>query len=86
MLGIHGLVYTVALLTVSFFVLVVADKLKNGFLKSFGNVIALLLWALAALTLVTALYMAAQGYCPMMKMMGGKWGSKSHKMMQQMQK
>ena len=84
MLGIHGLVYTVVLLTVSFFVLIAADKLKQGFLKSFGNIIALLLWGLAVATFVTALYMAAQGYCPMIKMMGK--GGRQYKMMHHLQK
>ena len=87
MIGVYGLIHTVILLTASFFVLVVASKLKKGALRSFGNIIALFLLALSALTFIIGLYSVSQGRCSMKKMMGMKgMGGKQYKMMHHMKK
>ena len=70
--GIHTILSTLMLLTVSFFILAVARNIKEQALKSFGNVIAMLIWIAAALILVTGIYSASTcGYGKM-----GKYGRK----------
>ena len=70
-LGMYAIIPTTVLLTVSFFVLVVLRKTEGG-LKTFGYVIAVLLWIAAALVFSTGIYAIATGkQCgmPMMKQM-----------------
>jgi succinate-acetate transporter protein len=73
-LGLHVVISPLVLLTISFFVLAVARDIKEQALKSFGNIIAMLLWAVAILVLVAQIYMASPG-CSYMKKMG-KYGHK----------
>ncbi len=67
--GVHIILSTLMLLTVSFFILVVVRNIKEQALKSFGNVIVMLIWIAAALILVTGIY---GGSCSKM----GKYGRK----------
>jgi len=53
--GLYGILHALLLVTLSFFVWILADKLKKGPIKTFGNIIVLLLWAFAAITLITTL-------------------------------
>ncbi|MBL7070954.1 MAG: hypothetical protein ISS26_02125 [Candidatus Omnitrophica bacterium] len=71
--GLCGITSALLLVMLSFFVLVIADKLKKGLLRSFGNVIAMSLWVAAAFTLVFSVCSAYQGHGKMYK----GWGSKS---------
>ena len=48
---VFSFIHTVVLLTVSFFVLLAARKVDSQSLKTFGYVIAILLWVAAALAL-----------------------------------
>lgn len=70
--GIHTIISTLTLLTISFFILAVARNIKEQALKSFGNIIAMLIWVAAALILVTGIYSASTGRCSMK-------GKKGHK-------
>ncbi len=74
--GLYGMLHALLLVTVSFFVWVLADKLKNGALKTFGNIVVLLLWSFAVITLITSLISAS---CPTKMGQFGK--TKSHKYM-----
>ena len=69
MLGAFALIPTLILLTISFFVLVIANKLNENGLKSFGRIIAMLLWVAATLVVVCGIVMMATGYCPMTRIM-----------------
>lgn len=69
-LGVFGTIPATALLAVSFFVLVVAEKLKEGALKSFGNIVAMLLWIVSAIIFLTAAM--SFGCCPMSRMIMDK--------------
>ena len=81
--GMLCIVPAALLLVVSFFVLVVAGKVKEQVLKSFGNIVAMLLWVAAALVFLTGIYITATGNCPVLRMMekSGK-GGKYYKMME----
>lgn len=83
-LGIYAIIPTIVLLTISFFVLVVVNNVKEKVLKSFGNVIAMLLWTAAAVVLATGIFVMSTGYCPLLKMMkkcGMGMSKKQYKMM-----
>ena len=67
-LGVCTLIPATMLLTVSFFVLVVLRKTEGG-LKTFGSVVAALLWIAAALVLSMGVYVMATGQRCMMPMM-----------------
>jgi len=69
-LGIFAIVPATVLLTISFFVLVIVRKVEEEGLKSFGRIIAMLLWVAAILVFITGLYVMATGNCPMINMMG----------------
>lgn len=74
---VFAIVHTVALLTVSFFVLVVAKKVEGKALKIFGYIIAVLLWIAAGSVFVTGIWTLSKGgctNCPKMSM--------QHRMMQ----
>ncbi len=55
-LGLFTIIPATVLLTISFFVLVVVRTVKEQALKSFGRIIAVLLWLVAALVFSTGLY------------------------------
>ena len=62
------LIPTTGLLTVSFFVLFTLQKVESKRLKSFGRVIAMLLWICATIVFLTAIYTASMtnsGFCPL---------------------
>ncbi|MDD2703366.1 MAG: hypothetical protein PHC33_05120 [Candidatus Omnitrophica bacterium] len=59
--GVCAFVPAVVLLTVSFFVLVVARKTEGETLKGFGYVVAVFLWIAAAFTLSAGLFIAVSG-------------------------
>ena len=62
------LIPVTGLLTVSFFVLFALQKAESNKLKSFGRVIAMLLWICAALVLLSGIYAASltcTGFCPL---------------------
>ena len=61
LIGLISFVQAVGLLTVSFFVLVAARKLDSPGLKTFGFVVAVLLWAAAALVFGAGVYKMASG-------------------------
>ena len=65
--GLLALIPATGLLTLSFFVLLAASKLASAGLKKFGYVVAVLLWACAALILGTGICTLSKGYCPLMK-------------------
>ena len=74
-LGLFAIVPTTMLLTVSFFVLVVARKIEEAKLKIFGYVIAVLLCICALITLSVGFYKISSGKYYMKQM--------RHPMMQQ---
>ena len=74
-LGIFAIIPATVLLAISFFILVVANNVKEQVIKSFGNIIAMLLWVAAALLFITGITGTSKGYCPKEK--SGKY----HKMM-----
>jgi len=76
--GLFAIVPISMFLTVSFFVLYAVTKTEMQSLKSFGRVIAVLLWISAALVLSVGIYTISTGHHPMMQMMG------KHKMMMRM--
>lgn len=70
LVGLFALIPAAVLLTISFFVLVVLRKLDTQGLKTFGYVVAVLLWVAAALVISAGAYTTASGdFCPMYKMM-----------------
>ncbi len=66
--GLYGILHALLLVTLSFFVWILADKLKTGAIKTFGNIVVLLLWAFAAIILITSLVSAN---CPVRMDRGG---------------
>ncbi len=83
-LGLHAVILPLVLLTVSFFVFVVVRNIKEQPLKSFGNIIGILLWVMAALMFIIWIYTASIGRCPTKKM--GKYGHKGMGYKQHMMK
>lgn len=79
LIGLLALIPTAALLTISFFVLVVRAKLEQPGLKNFGLAVAVLLWLAAAMVFTAGIVGTACGHkgmmgCmpyPAMGMMGG---------------
>jgi hypothetical protein len=71
-----ALIPVAVLLTLSFFVLVILQKIESKNLKLFGVAVAVLLWLSAILVLSSGVYMAGSARpffrCPMMEMMKGK--------------
>jgi len=65
--GMFGLAKVALILTVSFFVLLAANKSDSKGMKTFGLVIAILLWISAAMGLLGRNYMTGK-----MGMMSGK--------------
>lgn len=72
LLGLFALIPATILLTISFFVLVVIEKIEKQGLKAFGYVVAALLWAAAFLVISTGIYTLSTGRCPMQAMMQGQ--------------
>jgi hypothetical protein len=70
-LGLFALIPTTVLLTISFFVLFANSKVEMQGLKSFGRVIAVLLWISAALVFSVGAFVIATGQHPMKLMMKG---------------
>jgi len=64
MYGLYMLIPIVGVLTLSYFVLVVNRKTDSKGLKSFGVIIAILLWLVAALGIVKCVYKTTSGKCP----------------------
>ena len=60
-LGALALVPATVLLTISFFVLFAAEKAFNKNIKTFGFVVAILLWICAALVLFGGVFMVSSG-------------------------
>jgi len=56
-------------LTISFFVLLCSEKTESPGLKTFGKVVAVLLWASAIMVIICGIYMCVSGKCPPMGMM-----------------
>jgi len=72
---LFSLIPVTGLLTVSFFVLFALQKVESKKLKSFGRVIAMLLWICAALVLLTVIYagfLTYPGFCPLKSSCSGK--------------
>lgn len=67
--GLFAIVPTTLVLTVSFFVLFALRKIESNILKSFGYVIAALLWVSALLVFSSGVYTLSTGKCPTQKMM-----------------
>jgi len=55
-MGMSVMVPALLLLTVSFFILAAGRKMEKGALKSFGNIIAMLIWAVTAVLLASGIY------------------------------
>jgi hypothetical protein len=86
MLGMFALVPTTMLLTVSFFVLFALKQVEEKVLKTFGLVVAVLLWVSAALVFSAGIFAVASGCGPWGKMPCGPMGMmqmKHHGMMMQ---
>ena len=69
-LGILAVLPTIVLLAISFFVMVVASKIEESPLKSFGRVIAILLCITALFIFTMGMYVVAAGRCPTVRMIG----------------
>jgi hypothetical protein len=67
--GLFAIVPTTLVLTVSFFVLFTLRKVESNVLKSFGYIVAALLWVSALLLFSSGVYTLSTGKCPMQKMM-----------------
>lgn len=76
-LGVLAIAPATVLLSISFFVLVVVSRIKEEGLKSFGRIVAMLLWVAAVIVFVAGLYTISTGSCPMVDMMGGRGIHKS---------
>ncbi|MBM3249658.1 MAG: hypothetical protein FJZ09_02290 [Candidatus Omnitrophica bacterium] len=72
LMGLCAVVPATLLLTVSFFVLVVIQRIEKAGLKAFGYVVAALLWLGVALVGSLGIYTLATGRPPMMCMMRAK--------------
>ena len=74
----HGLVFSlvhaVVFLAVSFFILLAARKSDSQNIKTFGYVVAVLLWVAAALVFGRGIYTCHPMMCHKMNMMGEKMG------------
>lgn len=69
--GLLAIIPTTILLTISFFVLFANRKVEQQNLKTFGTIIAVLLWLSAALVFSTGIYsLSTGGHC----MKHGGWG------------
>lgn len=68
-LGMLSVVPATGLLTISFFVLVVVNMIKKETLKSFGRIIAMLLWVSAAIVFSIGMYIISTDNCPMTRML-----------------
>ena len=69
-LGVLSTIPALALLTVSFFVMVVLQKIEEGALKSFGRILVALLCILALLLFAGGLYAVSTGNCSVVKKIG----------------
>ena len=69
LLGLVAIIPISMLLTVSFFVLFAVRKVETKALKTFGYVVAALLWAAATVVFLVGLYVVITGKHPMMEMM-----------------
>ena len=69
LMGLGALIPATLLLTVSFFVLLAARKIEDNFLKSFGQLLVVLLWAGALFVSLVGVYTLVTGKCPMIRMM-----------------
>jgi hypothetical protein len=81
LMGVFALIPSTVLLTISFFVLVVARKVESHALKVFGYVVAAFLWASVAAIASAGLLTIATGRmpCPLMaKMAHPPMGACSH--------
>jgi hypothetical protein len=68
--GICAIFPAVMLLAVSFFVMVVLQKIQEGALKSFGRIVAAFLCISAVLVFAIGMYTLSMGACPIMKKIG----------------
>jgi hypothetical protein len=64
MLGLFALIPVTLLLTLSFFVLFAVQKTEKGGIRTFGWVLAILLWVVAALPLSGGIFVLATGNGP----------------------
>lgn len=64
MMGIYSIIPITIYLTISFFVLFAAGKAESKGLKTFGQVIAVLLWICAFLMLVAGIWMMTTKHRP----------------------
>lgn len=69
-IGLYAFMPLSVFLTVSYFVLFANSKVEAGGLKTFGKVVAVLLWIAAGLILSTGLYILGTGVHPMGRMHG----------------
>ena len=82
LLGLFALIPATILLTISFFVLVVIEKIEKQGLKAFGYVVAALLWAAAFLVISTGIYTLSTGRCPVQSAMHCMMKDRMHEMME----
>lgn len=82
LIGLFAIIPATILLTISFFVLVVIQRIEKPGLKAFGYVVASLLWLGVLIVGCAGIYTLATGRPPMMCMMKGKMrGMMGHEMM-----
>ena len=81
-MGLVGVMYTVLLLTVVFFLLYFSRKLEEGALKSFGRILVVLLSTGAVSLFVISVVSISTGNCRITNMLGwfSAGYSKCHKM------
>jgi hypothetical protein len=72
LIGLFAIIPATVLLTISFFVLVVIQRIEKPGLKAFGYVVASLLWLGVLIAGSAGIYTLATGRPPMMCMMQGK--------------
>ena len=70
LLGLVAIIPISMLLTVSFFVLFAVRKVETKTLKTFGHVVAALLWVAATVVFLIGLYVVITGKHPLMQMKG----------------
>jgi hypothetical protein len=56
-------------LTISYFVLLTAQKAESARIKIFGKVVAVLLWGIAAMVIILGFYVTIAGKCPIDKLL-----------------
>lgn len=87
LVGVYCIIPITIYLTISFFVLVVAGRTESKNMKTFGSIIAVLLWVCALLALIAGIWMMTTSYRPWKhhcKMSGKYMGMEGHKKMEMM--